>query len=150
MTEEEKRLEEYKLAASLFQSGFGLMTDIVRSFLLINSIVLGLWLLITRFSLDNDSDAHVIRLVLAIFGVLAGPGAIVIHMRMTRYYRSWLDRAAELEGSLGGKLFEQSRLIEFAGRDHFFQSYNVALALYFLFSMVWAIFLIVVLVRPAT
>lgn len=128
-------IDEYKEAGQLFRGGFVTISSMITSYVALNGILLaGL-----DASLNvRDSQSRAL-LVLAVC-VIGGTSAFVmrtIHVRMTTYFRSWIERAAEIEEGTELKIYSRTIEIEKTSRNDTFQTYSLMQKTYLVVGIFW-------------
>lgn len=126
--------DEYKEAGNLFRSGFTTIGGIITSFSAINGILL------TSAGVIIGRGAHnmnTLLVVVCILGIIGTVVTSVIHVRMTIYIRSWLNRAAEIERASGLYIYLRTYEIEISSRKNPIQTYTLMRITYAVVGLFW-------------
>lgn len=142
-------VDEYREAGALFRDGFSTIANIIRTFLILNGILITALGITLR--LGNEVDALPLQVAICVIGFLAPLVTWVVHRRMTIYFRSWVQRAGEIEKSATYTVFEKNGKerqydfnlykstsdIESTSRGNLLQTYALMNLTYFLCSCAW-------------
>lgn len=133
-------LAEYAQAGANFRDGFGTILSIIKSFVTINGLLLAGFGLTYRF-LDGSLQTAV-SLAICIIGVAASFITWIIHRRMTIYFRSWVERARQIEAGTEMRLYTFTSEIERSSRKNPLQTYAIMNITYLFVGLTWFLVLL--------